>query len=68
MHEGGLPAVSRAESAVHHMDSTVCPHGGGWHRLRLSCWGSRAAMTTVATGGALTISTAESAVAGLISR
>jgi hypothetical protein len=41
MHEGGLAAVSRAESAVHHMDSTVCPHGGGWHRLRLSCWGSR---------------------------
>ena len=42
MHERGLAAVSRAESAVHHMDSTaVCPHGGGWHRLRLSCWGSR---------------------------
>eukprot|EP01047_Picozoa_sp_COSAG01_P013524 COSAG01_NODE_638_length_14605_cov_46.266097_3_plen_113_part_00 len=41
MHEGGLAAVSRAESAVHRMDSTVCPHGGGWHRLRRSCWGSR---------------------------
>ena len=41
MHEGGLTAVSRAESAVHHMDSTACPHGGGWHRLRLSCWGYR---------------------------
>ena len=41
MHEGGLPAVSPAESAVHHMDSTVWPHGGGWHRLRRSCWGTR---------------------------
>jgi hypothetical protein len=62
MHEGGLAVVSRVESAGHHMDITVCPHGGGWHRLRLS------PMTTVATDGALTISTAESAVAGLISR
>ena len=33
---GGLAAVSRAESVVHHLGSTVFPYGGGWHRLRVS--------------------------------
>eukprot|EP01047_Picozoa_sp_COSAG01_P015040 COSAG01_NODE_745_length_13872_cov_40.816525_3_plen_185_part_00 len=41
MHEGGLPAVSPAESAAHHLGCMPCPHGGGWHSLRASCPGYR---------------------------
>jgi hypothetical protein len=51
------------------MDSTVCPHAAvAGTACALAVGAPVAAMTTVATDGALTISTAESAVAGLIRR
>ena len=67
MQGGGLAAVSRAESAVHHMDSTAWPAAAGI-ACALAVGATVVAVTTVATGGLLTILPYDFAVNGLIRR